>query len=369
MMIFQRGKVQYGRVPHPDGGSVVKRLSRDPRLALQMQGMLATLADKDETEILRAIIAGTFRVSEVFAHWPNGLRDLKARLRDVDLEPYVEKWITTVRAQYPEDESDTATQYHRQVRDFIVAGQAFPSSKLTVDALEAWVFSRPVSSGTQLRYHAAMSSFCKYLERVKLIDTNPMRKVPSPKASEPRVRYIAVDEAIRLAEAQPEPYRTLCILSHQGIEYGAAITILRRDVNEARHTIHVKGQKNEWRNRMCYIAPWAWGYVERAMSGLLPTARLVPLAEQGGSYRTAHLAACEAVGLTDYRFHDGRHSYAVRLVSAGTPMEIVARQLGHKDLKQVARCYGRFRPTYDDMERWERIAAEREADDKARKQA
>lgn len=366
---FLRGKVWYGRVPHPNGGSIVKRFSRDRKVAIQIEGMCATLKDKSESDILMAMIEGTFTVSEVFAHWPNGLRDLKAKLKDVDLEPYVEKWITTVRAQYPEDESDTAQQYHRQVRDLIVAGQAFPSSRFTVDALEAWVFSRPVSSGTQLRYHAAMSSFCKYLERVRVIESNPMRKVPNPKASEPRVRYISVEEAIRLAEAQAEPYRTLSILSHQGIEYGAAVTITRADVNEARHTIHVKGQKNEWRNRVCYIAPWAWGYVERAIQGKLPSARLVPLSLKTRSYGDIHNAACEAIGLSDYRFHDGRHSYAVRLARAGTPLEVIARQLGHRDLKQVLRCYGRFRPTTDDTARWEKIAAERDAEEKMRRQA
>ena len=43
---------------------------------------------------------------------------------------------------------------------------------------------------------------------------------------------------------------------------------------------------------------------------------------------------------------------------AGTPYELVARQLGHADVQMVARVYGRYAPRSDERDRWERIAAE-----------
>ena len=71
-----------------------------------------------------------------------------------------------------------------------------------------------------------------------------------------------------------------------------------------------------------------------------------------------------------HRVHDARHFYAVRAVRAGTPYELVARQLGHADVQRVARVYGRYAPRNDERDRWERIAAEqdaaREANAKAR---
>ncbi len=45
------------------------------------------------------------------------------------------------------------------------------------------------------------------------------------------------------------------------------------------------------------------------------------------------------------------------MVRAGMPLELVARQLGHRDVVMVARVYGRFVPTSQERDRWEGIAA------------
>ena len=67
--------------------------------------------------------------------------------------------------------------------------------------------------------------------------------------------------------------------------------------------------------------------------------------------------------------HDTRHFYAIRAVRAGTPYELVARQLGHVDVQMVARVYSRFVPRSDERDRWERVAAELDAAHAARDEA
>jgi len=64
-----------------------------------------------------------------------------------------------------------------------------------------------------------------------------------------------------------------------------------------------------------------------------------------------------ALGLPHHRVHDSRHFYAIRAIRAGTPYELVARQLGHADVAMVAKVYGRFAPRSDERDRWEKIAA------------
>jgi hypothetical protein len=49
-------------------------------------------------------------------------------------------------------------------------------------------------------------------------------------------------------------------------------------------------------------------------------------------------------------------------VQAGTPYELVARQLGHADVQMVARVYGRYTPRSDERDRWERLAAKLDAE-------
>ena len=44
------------------------------------------------------------------------------------------------------------------------------------------------------------------------------------------------------------------------------------------------------------------------------------------------------------------------MVRAGMPLELVARQLGHRDVVMVARVYGRFVPTTVERDQWERAA-------------
>ena len=64
-----------------------------------------------------------------------------------------------------------------------------------------------------------------------------------------------------------------------------------------------------------------------------------------------------ALGLPHHRVHDSRHFYAIRAIRAGTPYELVARQLGHADVAMVAKVYGRFAPRSHERDRWEKIAA------------
>ena len=53
---------------------------------------------------------------------------------------------------------------------------------------------------------------------------------------------------------------------------------------------------------------------------------------------------------------DQRHTYAVRAIRAGTPAELVARQLGHANAVLVHKVYGRFLPRQEERDRWEKIA-------------
>ena len=52
----------------------------------------------------------------------------------------------------------------------------------------------------------------------------------------------------------------------------------------------------------------------------------------------------------------------VRMARAGAPFELTARQLGHRDVAMVAKVFGRFKPDTEKRDRWERVAAARDAE-------
>jgi hypothetical protein len=70
----------------------------------------------------------------------------------------------------------------------------------------------------------------------------------------------------------------------------------------------------------------------------------------------AHRAATKRAELEDYQMRDQRHSYAVRAARAGTPAELIARQLGHANAVLVLKVYGRFMPSQQDRDKWEKLA-------------
>ncbi|MEO7503534.1 MAG: hypothetical protein ABIW94_12930, partial [Gemmatimonadaceae bacterium] len=66
-----------------------------------------------------------------------------------------------------------------------------------------------------------------------------------------------------------------------------------------------------------------------------------------------------------YTMRDQRHTYAVRAIRAGTPAELVARQLGHANAVLVHKVYGRFSPSQEERSKWELIAAAQDLERKA----
>jgi hypothetical protein len=99
---------------------------------------------------------------------------------------------------------------------------------------------------------------------------------------------------------------------------------------------------------------------DRRGASCVPGARIFQGLDRWG-VGEAHRQRLRALGLEGYRLHDARHHWAVRMARAGAPFELIARQLGHRDVAMVAKVYGRFKPDTEERDRWERIAAARDA--------
>jgi hypothetical protein len=108
------------------------------------------------------------------------------------------------------------------------------------------------------------------------------------------------------------------------------------------------------------VADWAWPHFAPVLEGKLPDALLVPGMKRGAA-GDQHRQVCQRLGIADYELRDSRHSWAVRAAKAGTPAEIIARQLGHANGVMVLKVYGRFLPSQHDRDKWERIAALQDA--------
>lgn len=71
-----------------------------------------------------------------------------------------------------------------------------------------------------------------------------MGDVVMPAAGKPRIHYLETEEAVKLADAQPEPYRSFsALLAGTGIEVSVALNLRRRDVDVKNREILRRARK------------------------------------------------------------------------------------------------------------------------------
>jgi integrase len=360
--------------------------TRDPVTAKKMQAMIDVLGPTGERaqDILDAVVTGRTSVPALFDMWRLSNRDvgaIRAQLADIDIEPLVAEWQKSIGGG-EKPSADTIAHYAHHVRTLIPNAKPFLRSRLTSERLQQWLDELDASPATKRKAAAGMASFTSWLGRRKLAPLHLMRDVQLPAAGKPRIHYLETDEAKRLADAQPEPYRSFsALLAGSGIEVSVALTLRRRDVDTAHREIRSPGTKTHTRDRIVRIAEWAWPYVLERLSGLLPDAKLFADIPDRWEARDAHALAIKGTPATDgspaspgleeefpifrgYTMRDQRHTYAVRAIRAGTPAELVARQLGHANAVLVHKVYGRFSPDSEEREKWELIATARDRERK-----
>ena len=321
---------------------------------------------------------------DAFRH--NDLAGLRERLGDVDVEMHINGWRAWLGDRV---RPDTATHYLVQLRTLIPEGKPYPRSQFTAASVAKWLATRTalvqkrkpsevapsrrkanapprvVTGATKRKYRSAAQSFAAYLIEIGVLASNPVRDVKAPKQNRPRAVAIDLRDVRRIVSSAEPSFRALFVLLYgAGVEISAALDCVDHDVDVRRREVRARGTKAHTRDRVVRVADWAWPYLEAHLATLMPGERLFR-----GIHRwragDVHRQRLVALGLPHHRLHDARHFYAVRAVRAGTPYELVARQLGHADVQMVATIYGRYAPRSDERDRWERIASTQDAEEEA----
>jgi integrase len=130
---------------------------------------------------------------------------------------------------------------------------------------------------------------------------------------------------------------------------------------EGTQEVRAAGTKTHTRDRVAAVSGWAWPIAWEYIRTLLPAAPLFP------GYRVDvvwhwHRETCEALELpVKLKVHAARHHWAVLALRAGTPVEVVRRQLGHATPNLTLALYGAFLPTAADRHHWREQVASHEA--------
>ena len=175
-----------------------------------------------------------------------------------------------------------------------------------------------------------------------------------------RVRFLSVEDQVRLVNVCPEDFRRLVKGAlYTGGRYGELARATVQDFDPTGGTLFLIGKgTGEGKPRRVILTEDGQVFFQEITAGR-PAGELIfqrdkverrKLKEMGftwghGDQSRFMAAACTAAGLDPLGFHELRHSYASMLVNAGCPLAYVAAQLGHTDTRMVEKHYGHLAPS------------------------
>ena len=298
--------------------------------------------------LVHAVGDGCLTVGEfVTAHGRGALDELAIRLANpvIDVTEFIPAWHDAVRRSAS---LGTANKYLAQVRVLMPDGSPFLVSDFTRKRVSEFLATLSERLTATNRYRAALSSFAGFLVERDALQHNPVFDVKPAKESSPRTRHLARDEANALISAiEPFEARAMhALMCGTGMELCATVRLRHCDVlDRTDRMLHARGTKREHRDRELWVKePWCWDIFAEWLCQN-PGTPDAPVFRLGYEALTEALHRAIAVrGITDYRTHDWRHTFAVQARRDGWPDHLIASQLGHKNSAMIDRVYGRFQP-------------------------
>lgn len=157
-----------------------------------------------------------------------------------------------------------------------------------------------------------------------------------------RDRWLKPAEAHRLVDAAKEHIRGPIILGlHTGMRKSEILGLRWQEVDLDRGVINLPASRTkDADDREIPINAVAREALELAQVNRVDGSDLVfhkPDGSNLGLIRKAWLTACRDAEISDFRFHDLRHTFATWLVQAGVSLQVVGEILGHSSIYMTMR--------------------------------
>ncbi|MGK2905955.1 MAG: tyrosine-type recombinase/integrase [Desulfuromonadales bacterium] len=203
----------------------------------------------------------------------------------------------------------------------------------------------PRSPATVVRYLAALSHvYSVAVKEWEWLESNPVRRVRKPTEPRGRVRFLnEVERKSLLAECFQSDnkllYPIVILAISTGMRQGEIFRLKWADIDFKRHQLVIHETKNNERRVVPIVSVAHKALKEYGKVRQLDSEFVFPAAVQSGGQviRKAWASALEKAKITDFRFHDLRHSAASYLAMNGATLAEIAEVLGHKTLAMVKR--------------------------------
>ena len=162
---------------------------------------------------------------------------------------------------------------------------------------------------------------------------NPCVDVTGPKVHDERNQHLSPDQFRRVLAASPEPMKPIfALLTATGMRRSELLGCKWKYVDGAR--ILLPTSKND-EPKEIHLNGFAQRVLESIPQGG-PDAVLFPDVTPEAVTMAFH-RVCKILRISDIRLHDLRHTFATWLRQGGTELDVIASQLGHRDLRMTKR--------------------------------
>jgi integrase len=170
--------------------------------------------------------------------------------------------------------------------------------------------------------------------------------VTKPKENRGRVRFLSDDERGKLLDAcrpHPDLYLALVLSLTTGARQAEVMSLRWTQIDFNRQVITLHATKNGERRALPLVGEAFTLLPARSKVRSLKDDRIFPPSERAkkAAYidlRAPWEAALKVAGITDFHWHDLRHTAASCVAMSGVSLVEIAKVLGHRTLQMVA-CY------------------------------
>ena len=202
------------------------------------------------------------------------------------------------------------------------------------------------SGPTVNRYLAALSVCLAHgVKELRWLERNPCELVKKPKESRGRVRFLSDSERQKLLDAcrtHPTLYLAVVLSLTTGARQGEIMSLRWGQIDFARQVITLHDTKNGERRALPLVGEAFTLLQERSKVRSLTDDRIFPPKARAKKsecidLNTPWTLAKSSAGLSDFHWHDLRHTAASYLAMSGVSLVEIAKVLGHRTLAMVAR--------------------------------
>ena len=261
--------------------------------------------------------------------------DIKKKRKRITFLDFSEKYLEYARVNKKSYKSD----------EVIIGKLRMEFKGKNLDEISTWIIEKfklkkvkKVTPTTVNRYLACL----KHMYNLGIdwgdIDKNPVIKVKFFKEPNPRVRYLITEEIERLLSECCDHLKpiVLCAL-HTGMRRGEILNLTWSNV-DFRNNIIVLEETKSGRRREIPLSETLEAELKELKR--LSKSEFVFVNSEGNKFRDnkkGFNAAVRRAGITDFRFHDLRHTFASTLVMNGETLNTVRELLGHQSMDMTLR--------------------------------